>query len=331
MQEPFLQNQIPKRSKIILAVSGGPDSVYLLMQCLELRKTLPFSLLVAHVNHGLRGKESDGDEQFVRKLCQKYDLPFYSHRANLMKKRGNIEELGRMARYQFFEQLRQKHQAKWILTGHHLNDNVETALFNLIRGSSCSGIKGMSEKDPLRHIMRPLLNVSRQEILHFLEKHAIDYRLDPSNQDLKYSRNLLRIKVIPLLKKINTNFEQTFASNLENFTEMAGYFEKRSETWLKKNQIKEFPHPAYPLTRFQKEPVFFQKTLLAALYKKTYGSTQGLSQVQIQEILKVFSRQKNNLQKEFGSSFRIKLARDASRQLVFFIEPGRLGQPRIRL
>ena len=105
MPEELLRKKIRKGSTIIAAVSGGPDSVYLLMQCLELKKKSPFTIVIAHINHGLRGKASDLDEVFVKKLARKYKLPFESLRVNLKKEKGNIEETGRNIRYQFFEKL----------------------------------------------------------------------------------------------------------------------------------------------------------------------------------------------------------------------------------
>ena len=169
---------------MILGVSGGPDSVYLLNLCLQAAKKRHFKIIVAHVNHRLRGKASDGDEAFfVRSLCAKEKLRFELKK--LGKITGNLEEGSRNARYAFFEKLRQKYNANWIITAHHHGDNVETVLYNLVRGSFLSGLKGMDPVAPERYLLRPLLGITKNEILAFLHGEKIDYR--PGSEQPGYS------------------------------------------------------------------------------------------------------------------------------------------------
>jgi tRNA(Ile)-lysidine synthase len=303
MFEKIIVENIKKNSRVIAGISGGPDSVYLLLKCLELQKKHPFTIIVAHVNHNLRPKQSKKDALFVKKLAKKYKLIYEELSANVKKMHGNLEEEGRKARYDFFEKLRKKHKAEWILTAHHLNDNIETALFNLIRGGSYQGIKGMQLTSPKKHLLRPMLTLPRTEILQYLKRHAIVYCLDKSNEDTKFSRNFLRIKIIPLLKKINSNFEQTFAQNLENFNQIAAFLEKKSQNWLKKEE-------KIPLELFLKEPLIMQKNILACLYKNIYGNTKKLTHHQIEEILKVLHQKKANRKKEFGEKYFLKIVRE---------------------
>ncbi len=304
--EKNLDTYLKNGSTMVVGVSGGPDSVYLLKQLFDYSKNHQLKIIVAHVNHGLRGKENQIEEKFVQNLAIKYEFPFESIKLHLKtraKPSGNLEEIARQKRYTFFEKLRQKYDADYVIVAHHLNDNIETALFNLIRGASFQGIKGMKMYNPQTHILRPLLKTTKKEILDFLKKNKLKYHFDKSNNDVRFSRNLLRQKAIPLFNKINSGFEKTFQENLQNFTEIAEFIEEKSKAWLQKN----LRNHSFPLTKFLELPSFLQKNILVQLYQTTYGSTNKLTLQQLQEILKVLSLQKSNRKKEFGSRFFIQV------------------------
>lgn len=300
INDEFVENMaknVQPRSTLILGVSGGPDSMYLLHRCMELSKKMQLKLIVAHVNHGLRGKENDQDEKLVRNVCKKNSLRFKNLRVNIKKAGGNLEEMGRNARYNFFETLRKRHKAAWILTAHHLNDNIETMLFNLIRGAHLSGIKAMEVTSPARHLLRPLIGTTKKNILGYLKKHRISSRLDATNENLEFSRNWLRKKIIPLFQKINPNFEKTLKETLHNFAQTSLYLEQQSEEWLKRHAAKNF---YIPLDQFLKEHSAFQKHLLVHLYKKTHGSTNKLTNKHLNEVMSVLQLRRANTKKEFG-------------------------------
>ncbi len=266
-------------------------------------------MTVAHVNHGLRGKESDGDEKFVKNLCAQNHIPFHVISLDLknIKKKGaknaakNLEEEGRDARYEYFESLRKKTGAQWILTAHHLNDNIETMLFNLIRGAHFNGIKGMEVVSPGRHLLRPLLGVTKREILDYLKKHRIAHRHDASNDNTDFSRNWLRKNIIPLFPKLNANFEQTFKETLHNLSQTTRYLEEQCEKWL---EAQAKPHLKQKLTidldAFLKEHRAFQKHLLVHLYKTIHKSTKRLTNKHLEEVLSVLHLRRANRKKEFG-------------------------------
>ncbi len=214
-----------------------------------------------------------------------------------------MEELARNYRYDFFEKIRQKYDAAWIITAHHHDDQIETTLFNLIRGASYNGLKGIRAIDEKRYLLRPLLHVGKKEILNWLKKHRQKFCTDLSNKDIRFSRNLLRQKIIPLFSKINPGFEKTFTENLENFTQIAEYLDQKTQQWLDQN----YTQNTFPLHIFLEQPVFFQKNLLSQLYQKFYNSTDKLNQNHLNNIINLLKQKKSNRQKEFGSHFMIKI------------------------
>ncbi len=296
-----MAENVEPHSTLILGVSGGPDSVFLLYKCLEITEKIPLKLVVAHVNHNLRPKESQKDADFVEKLAKKNNLTFESTELNLAdKQKSGFEAAGRALRYQFFEKLRKKYKAGWILTAHHRGDNIETVLFNLIRGANLTGLKGIEKAIPTRHLLRPMLDLSKNEIITFLKSKKILYRVDQTNKQLHFSRNWLRHKVIPLFKKINGNFEETFAANIENFAETADFIETCCVEWLKNG---------FPLDEFLQIHPALQKNILVYLYKKTHGSTQQLTYKSLREILKVLKQKKAGCKKEFGTKHFLVITR----------------------
>ena len=177
--------------KYVVAVSGGVDSVVLLNLLSRQEK---LELTVAHFDHGIR-KESHEDEEFVRKLAKKYQLPFASERAELGQNAS--EEKAREARYEFLRRIATKQNASLVLA-HHSDDVLETVIINLLRGT---GWRGLSSLRSTKFINRPLLSFSKQEILSYAKTHNLQWREDSTNQDVKYLRNYVRLKLVPRLSK----------------------------------------------------------------------------------------------------------------------------------
>lgn len=217
---------------ILVGVSGGADSVCLLFMLLELKKKIPVKLYVLHVNHQLRGSEADEDEEFVRRVCQEQNVEFCAVRCDVSKlaaEQGiSTEEAGRNARYQLFEQYSRHWKCSKIAVAHHQNDNAETILLNLFRGS---GLKGLAGIGPVRgRIIRPLLCVSRQEIEDYLRLKQIDYRIDSSNLQDDYTRNKIRNKIIPYIsREINTGAVRHIIQAGSFIREADEYFEQVSQ------------------------------------------------------------------------------------------------------
>lgn len=202
--------------RLLVAVSGGLDSVVLCY----LLKAKGYTFEMAHCNFGLRGAESDGDEALVLKIAkdlnincfvQKFDTKKYANEHGV-----STQEAARSLRYSWFEQLRLQRQLAYLLTAHHASDNTETIFLNLIRGTGLAGLHGIPQRNMF--IVRPLLSFSRQQIQDYATQHSIAWRDDSSNASDAYTRNKIRHHVIPVLKAINPNLDETMRRNIERFS-----------------------------------------------------------------------------------------------------------------
>ncbi len=225
---------------IVAAVSGGCDSSVLLHILWRLSTEMGFEILCAHINHNLRGSESDGDEAFVRSLCEKYGIECRVLSANVAefaeKNHLSTEEAGRKLRYEFFEHCAEElgENAK-IATAHSLSDCAETYIFNSARGASLSGICGIP---PVRgKIIRPLIEFSREQIEAYANEHGVEYVTDSTNLTDEYTRNKIRHGVIPVMKEINPAFEKAFLRLSKNLYESRDFIDSEAEKLLEKSKI----------------------------------------------------------------------------------------------
>ena len=207
---------LEKGDHVVAALSGGADSVCLLLALNELREELGITLSALHVNHCLRGEESDRDEEFCRSLCERLSIPFKCGRfdvnAEAAKMKMSTELAAREIRYRFFAE---QTEGKKLATAHNANDNAETVIFNLTRGTGTKGIAGIP---PVRdNIIRPLLGVTRNEIEAFLKERGQEFVTDSTNLSDDYTRNTIRHNVIPVLEKINPALFRTILADSENF------------------------------------------------------------------------------------------------------------------
>ena len=222
---------------IVAAVSGGCDSSVLLHILWRLSTEKGFKILCAHINHNLRGSESERDEAFVRSLCEKYGIECRVLSANVAEYAGmhhlSTEEAGRKLRYEFFEHCANElgDNAK-IATAHSLSDCAETYIFNSARGASLSGICGIP---PVRgKIIRPLIEFSREQIEAYANEHGVGYVTDSTNLTDEYTRNKIRHGVIPVMKEINPGFEKAFLRLSKNLYDARDYIDSESASLLEK-------------------------------------------------------------------------------------------------
>lgn len=196
-------NLFKQSDKILLAVSGGKDSMAMLQLCIDSK--LNFG--VSHCNFNLRGADSDADEQLVKVVCEKHKIPFYQNSfdtINYAAEKGiSIQMAARDLRYNWFEEIRITNGYKFIATAHHKNDVAETMLINLAKGTGLSGLHGIKNKSG--NVIRPIIDFTIEEIEAYVQDNNIEFREDLSNFDNKYTRNGIRLDVIPLLEKINPN------------------------------------------------------------------------------------------------------------------------------
>ncbi len=200
-------NLLKHGDKVIVAVSGGPDSMCLLDSLYRLKDELKVKLVVAHVNHGIR-KESDDEKIYVENYCNDRNIPFYYLKENIPElskiNKMSEEACGREVRYNFFEKVRKEENANAIAVAHNLNDNIETILLNLIRGCGLKGLIGMDFK--FNYIIRPLLTIEKKDILLYNNELELNPCIDKTNEEEIYLRNKIRLTLIPYLKELNPNF-----------------------------------------------------------------------------------------------------------------------------
>jgi tRNA(Ile)-lysidine synthase len=212
-----------KEPSLLLAVSGGLDSMVLTDLCLK----SGLNISLAHCNFKLRGNESDGDEILVKEVAKTHNLDVFttSFETEAFAKisKQSIQMAARQLRYEWFEALQNQHRFKYILTAHHADDNLETFLINLSRGTGIEGLKGIPEING--SIVRPLLEFSRDEIHNFATQEKISWREDSSNQSTKYLRNNLRHTFIPLLKKLNPSFIESFQTTQNHLNDIQSILE----------------------------------------------------------------------------------------------------------
>ncbi|MEJ8756207.1 tRNA lysidine(34) synthetase TilS [Pontibacter sp. H259] len=229
-------------SKILAAVSGGIDSVVL---CEVLHK-LKYTFAIAHCNFGLRAEDAEADQVFVRKLAKKYDVPFFTENFNTKafaeQEKLSIQMAARTLRYQWFEQVREQEGYDYIATAHHSNDTTETILLHLTKGTGIAGLHGIPAKNG--NIIRPMLSVTKDDIFEFVTERKLIWREDVSNETTKYQRNKIRHELIPILKEINPNLEETMQHTAERVSHaesiVAAYIDN-----LRSQSIKEAEDATY--------------------------------------------------------------------------------------
>jgi len=211
-----------KNDKILLAVSGGIDS----MVMLDLFKNSNLQVGIAHCNFQLRDKDSEGDELFVTSEAKRLEVDCYSKKFETkVYSRENVVSIqmaARELRYAWFEKLRKKNRYNLVATAHNLDDSLETVLFNLTKGTGIAGLKGIPIKTG--NIIRPLLFAQKQEIIRYADEKGLKWRTDISNIDDKYSRNLIRNKVVPVLKEINPKLLDTFSNTTDKINAVSSIF-----------------------------------------------------------------------------------------------------------
>jgi len=276
-----------KEDKIIIGVSGGPDSVCLFSLFTVLRKKYDLNLMIAHVNYGLRGKDSDRDEVFVKKLADVSGVELKLLKPTIRNKDGS-EEMLRKIRYEFFEKIRKTEAHDLIAVGHNLDDQVETYLMRILRGAGLKGLRSMQAKNS--NVIRPLLGFSRDEILKYLKSKKIKYRIDHTNKKDIYTRNRVRNRLIPYLERnFNPNIRKTLAKNIENVSEeyeaMEFLFEKYYDTSL-------------PLSvkKLREYPTGLQKRILLFSIERVRGDLVDIDASHLDEIMKIVKSNKSKNQ-----------------------------------
>lgn len=248
---------------VIVGVSGGTDSVVLL----HILVSLGYSCIIAHCNFHLRMEESDRDEHFVRKLALLYKVPFYFIDFDTVRyaeeAKISIEMAARDLRYGWFEELRQKLNAQAVAVAHHADDNIETMLLNLIRGTGIRGMKGIPNRN--KNIVRPLLFLSRRRLENYLQLHKIDHIEDSSNAEVEFKRNKIRNEVLPLLEEINPSIRETLYNTRQNFEGSLKIYQQAIESIRK-----QIVHKQSGVVKMEIELILRQEDISTIMYELLY-------------------------------------------------------------
>jgi tRNA(Ile)-lysidine synthase len=288
---------LEKGDKVLVAVSGGPDSVALLYALLEIKGEFDLDICVAHLNHKLRGRESDEDQKFVKKLAHKLNLKFFSKSVDVKKeakkRKLSLEECARLVRYQYLENLADKIQADKIAVGHQADDQAETFLMRLLRGAGGLGLSGIPPKRG--KIIRPLMEIKREEIEKFLKEKGVLYRTDSSNLLPNYFRNKIRLSLLPLIKKkFNPKIVEVLnrASNI--ISSQQQYIEKSCEEILgfvckskSKNKI------VLDLNRFVNYDICLKREMIRRCVKELNGDSTDISFDSVERALDLVKKEKS--------------------------------------
>lgn len=308
-------NLIKKGDAIVIGVSGGPDSMTLLHMLYQMKELLDIQIYVAHVNHMLR-KEADEETQYVQEFCKRLGVDCYTKKIDIEKvaldEKISTELAGRKARYAFFEEIAQKVGASKIATAHNANDNAETVLMNLIRGSGTSGLKGIEKMRQGKYI-RPIIECTRKEIEAYTQENQLYPKYDKTNEENIYTRNKIRNELIPYLER---EFNPNIVEGLNRLSTIAAkeeaYFYKIVENTFKelqitgdnfrKNQKSIFEQNAMnklgknlaeeniiilDLRKFNALDEVIKSRLILYTINKLLGTTQGIEKIHIEDIIRL--------------------------------------------
>lgn len=289
-------NLINENDKIIIGVSGGPDSICILHVLNLLKEKLKIQIYVAHVNHMIR-KEADSETRYVQGFCKNLGIDCYVKKIDVIKyakeRKIGTEEAGRIIRYNFFDEVLKKFKANKIVTAHNSNDNAETVLLNILRGSGLSGLKGI---EPIRDnkYIRPLIETSRKDIEEYCKTNNLNPKIDKSNLESIYKRNKVRNNLIPYIQKeFNPNFLNSINRLSEVVAEENEYMEKITKQTFKEicvvdNNIENAQNQIeLDLKKFNSLELVIKRRVILYTIRKVLGNTLGIEKVNIDEIIKL--------------------------------------------
>ena len=285
-------NLIENGDKLVLGVSGGPDSISMLNILNQIKKQgiIDFKIYVAHINHMIR-KEAKTDEEYVKKYCDKNKIEFYSKSIDVRKLANNnkvgTEEAGRMVRYKFFDEVLEKTGSNKIAIAHNKNDKAETIIMNILRGSGITGLKGIEPKRG--KYIRPLVECERCEIEDYCEKEKLNPRIDKTNFENIYTRNKIRNIVIPYIKKeFNPNIIETLNRLSELVVDEEEYLEKQVEKIYKEILIEENKSEiVIDLKQFNIQEKVIKSRVVLYTITRLFGTSKEISKVHIEDIIKL--------------------------------------------
>ena len=290
----------PNYKTVLVAVSGGQDSVCLLYVLNNLKTTLGISLHVAHLDHQLRGKESTGDARYVAGLAKRFGIPATIEKRDVMqyqKENGvSLEEAAREVRYNFLAEVADKIGADRVVTGHTLNDNAETILLHLIRGSGTRGLRGLQPSTKWQTatrklmVVRPLLEIRREETAAYCASHQLKPRLDATNLSLEPLRNRVRLQLLPLLKSYNPQVVESLLRTAHIAGEDIAFLEKEASHLYQKVARKNGDTIVLEKAALLKLSPGMQRHLLRLAIEKLAGNLKDIEARHIEELIQALNK-----------------------------------------
>ena len=294
-------NMVENGEKVVLAVSGGPDSICMIDILNDIKNDetidMNFEIIVAHVNHMIR-KEAEEDAKYVKKYCEEKQIEFYSKSIDVQKMANNnkigLEEAGRKARYDFFDEILEKTNAQKIAIAHNKNDKVETVLMHILRGSGINGLKGIEPKR--EKYIRPLIECERNEIEEYCNDKNLQPRIDKTNFENEYTRNKVRNLLIPYIQKeFNPNLIKTIDRLSNLVAEEENYMDKQVEKVYKEILISENQKEIQlDLKRFNIQEKVIKSRVILYTITRLFGNSQGIERIHIEDIIKLCSNNIGN-------------------------------------
>ena len=297
--EKFIQkyHMLTCGDKVIAGVSGGADSVCLFLMLLEVREKIGFDLIAVHVHHGLRGEAADQDQRFVEALCEQHRIPLEIFRVNLesiaKKRKQSLEEAGRMVRREAFDSVCKKYGGNKIALAHHQNDNAETLLWNLSRGTGLDGLGGIRPVNG--KFIRPLLCMNRKEIEEYLAKRKQSYCIDETNAGTDYTRNKLRHLVLPILEEqVNSAAVRHMNETMEQIWELQEYMQEQVEAAYQECVQEHFEKACWIQIQqksFETFPELIKKMVIRKGMEQVGGKKRDLSHKHVDVMMELMNKQ----------------------------------------
>lgn len=287
----YLENKLKENDTIVLGLSGGPDSMCLFSLLLELKNQFNLNIICAHVNHNVRS-ESEEEAEFVKKVVEENKCIFEYYKIESYESE-NFESNARKKRYKFYNELIEKYNANYLMTAHHGDDLTETIMMRLVRGSNLSGYGGFKKETNCDsyQLLRPLIYTTKEEIEKYMSDNNIEYRVDKTNQDIKYTRNRYRKKILPLLKNENKNVHKKFLKFSEELYMIEEFLVKETENAL----TKVFVFDKLNLDEFNKLDSLLKKRVIEYILKSEYQNDINLiTERHLQKILDICHSKKAN-------------------------------------
>jgi len=288
LKTSLLHNMISNGDTIILGLSGGADSVLLFHFLCHIKDDYNLNLICVHINHGLRGFESDLDERFVVELCQSFNIKSKVFKIDITQAANDLkistEEAGRLKRYQAFQSVLKKEGGTKIAVAHNKNDNAETVLMRVFRGTGLKGLCGIPFKRD--NIIRPLMNTSRGEIENFCEQKSIIYRTDKTNYESVYTRNKIRNEMLPyIMDNFNEDIINTLAKMAQQLNDENSYLEDIANEELKNAIIESESELKIKLDQFCKQHTAIKSRIMRLAIYKFSNSLKDISSEHIERIV----------------------------------------------